>query len=254
MPSIEQHSVATVPLRMLFNDTDLSVGTGFIWEHAGKHFLITNWHNVSGRDVFTKKHLSKTAGEPNRLALWLNVAGKLGVKAEAFLPIRDGYGAPLWLVHPKMGNDADVVAMPLPPIPEADMYPINRMQNDPMTVRVGADVFVLGYPYGLGPGGLPIWKRGSIASEPMLVSPEQPYILVDTASRPGMSGSPVIARTNGSYTDANGNMMMTGGLPTRFVGIYSGRMVAPDPLDAQLGLVWPEALIREIVAGGVNDA
>lgn len=35
--------------------------------------------------------------------------------------------------------------------------------------KVGAEVFVLGFPLGLAlQGTLPIWKRGSIASEPLI--------------------------------------------------------------------------------------
>jgi len=46
-------------------------------------------------------------------------------------------------------------------------------QGEPLSVkdgypRVAAEVFILGYPRGLTKQGvLPIWKRGSIASEPL---------------------------------------------------------------------------------------
>jgi hypothetical protein len=36
-------------------------------------------------------------------------------------------------------------------------------------VEAGAEVFILGFPLGLASQGvLPIWKRGSIASEPLV--------------------------------------------------------------------------------------
>ena len=35
-----------------------------------------------------------------------------------------------------------------------------------------------------------------------------------------------------------------------FISVYSGRLASQDPLDAQLGFVWPASLIPEIIAGG----
>jgi len=54
---------------------------------------------------------------------------------------------------------------------------------------------VLGYPEGMiGPGRSPIWKRGSMASEPKYNWRDKPGFLIDTATRNGMSGAPVVAR------------------------------------------------------------
>jgi hypothetical protein len=78
------------------------------------------------------------------------------------------------------------------------------------------DVFVLGYPFGPGKTGLPVWKRGSIASEPDLVPQVENYLLVDTASRPGMSGSPVILRTYGTHM-SRGEITLTPGPANKFI-------------------------------------
>jgi hypothetical protein len=43
------------------------------------------------------------------------------------------------------------------------------------------------------------------------------------------------------------------GPPTRFIGVYSGRLHTTDFLEAQLGLVWPAALIDVIIVGGKKD-
>ena len=44
------------------------------------------------------------------------------------------------------------------------------------------------------------------------------------------------------------------GLPAaKFVGVYSGRLATNDPLDAQLGLVWPASSINDIVSGQSLD-
>lgn len=250
MSIIDQYSLATVPLEMFFNDTHLAMGTGFVWKAGEQFFLITNWHNLSGRDPITGKHLSKTAAEPNRLHIWWNKKEMLGGKFRMVHNIRDPHDTPLWWVHPTHGNAVDVVALPIAAPADAEMYPINSMPADTLSIQIGMDVFVLGYPFGIGPAGLPIWKRGSIASEPNLASAG--LILVDTASRPGMSGSPVIRRSWGTHILEDS--IETGQeTATKFVGVYSGRIASTDPLDAELGLTWPAYLLAEIVAGVKRD-
>ncbi len=254
MITIDEYSVATVPIRMLFQTTELASGTAFIWISGEQHFLVTNWHNVSGKDPRTGKHISKTLAEPDRLVGLWNAASSLGVKFPYEIRIRDDEGRPLWWVHPRYGNRVDVIALPISLVPGAFMYPINTMRHvNNMRAAVGHDVFVLGYPFGVGPGGLPIWKRGSIASEPEIIDSNDPYILIDTASRPGMSGSPVILRKWDGYGDINGTIHFGTGDATRLIGVYSGRLSTADPNDAQLGLTWPTFLLEEIIAGNRLD-
>jgi hypothetical protein len=117
---------------------------------------------------------------------------------------------------------------------------------------VGMDVFILGYPFGAQPPAFPIWKRGSIASEPYLVHSTTGYYLVDTASRPGMSGSPVILRSWSNHI-LESNMWTTTSdkLPIdRIIGVYSGRKI---PTDAQIGIVWHVDYIDEIIDGAKRD-
>lgn len=233
---------------MFFDQTHLSLGTGFIWIEDNQHFLITNWHNVSGRDPFTQEHLSKTAAEPNQLRVWFNEKGKIGNKNAEFVSLKDHDNKPRWFVHPRHLSLVDVVAVPIDIKSTVEPYPLNEMPNEDLSVKIGDEVFVLGYPFGFGHGGLPIWKRGSIASEPELVTPDQLHVFLDTASRPGMSGSPVIKRSWGTHHLSNGAVMI-GGVATKFFGVYSGRLTSSDPLDAQLGLTWPAQFVAEIVAG-----
>jgi Trypsin-like peptidase domain len=255
VPTIDQYTFAAIPVELFFQTTNLGLATGFVWEEGGHFYLITNWHALSGRDVFTKKHTSATAAEPDRVRVWWNAKVPPGNRTTTFESIRDPAGAPLWLVHPHHGNDVDVVALPVTPDANAEMYPINRMSQADLTIRIGMDVYVLGYPYGIGSAGLPTWKRGSIASEPEVFPPGQLYMLIDTAGRPGMSGSPVIRRSWGTHMMRDGRITMGGMLTaTAFVGVYSGRLTAVDPLDAQLGIAWPASLVPEIVAGGRIDS
>lgn len=253
MATIDQYSVGAVPIEMLFNTTSLSIGTGFIWSHGAKNFLITNWHNVSGKDPNTGMHLSPSAAEPNRLKIWFNQKGQLGNKIPKLVEIRDPDNVPLWYIHPSHGSKIDVIALPLGIYTDVEMYSINTMPHDNLLIQIGMDVFILGFPFGMGPGGLPIWKRGSIASEPDVAALTQLHLFVDTASRPGMSGSPVIRRSWATHMFADNNVSLGTGTATKLVGVYSGRTATRDPLDAQLGFVWPASLLPEIVSGTKRD-
>lgn len=238
---------------MKFQATTLALGTGFISSSGEAFFLVSNWHNFSGKNPSTGAHLSPTGGEPDQVRIWWNRKNQLGTKFSDDRMLRGGDGRPLWLVHPTLGRQVDIAVLPLVPHADAEPYPINQMPTSALAMVIGADIFILGYPYGIDDGGLPIWKRGSIASEPQLAGTTQQYILVDTASRPGMSGSPVIMRSRGASAMEDGSTAVMG-TATRFVGIYSGRLSTNDPLDAQLGLVWPAALIDAIIAGGTLDS
>ncbi|TGS65556.1 hypothetical protein EN844_19370 [Mesorhizobium sp. M3A.F.Ca.ET.201.01.1.1] len=122
---IDSYSVSTVPLEMLFNQTNLSQGTGFIWKVGNDFFLITNWHNLSGKNPFTGKHLSATLAEPNAVRVWWNVRDKLGHKAGIEHSIRDNDGHPLWYIHPVHGRKIDVW--------RCQYHPQNRWNLTPST-------------------------------------------------------------------------------------------------------------------------
>ena len=100
------------------------------------------------------------------------------------------------------------------------------------------------YPRGLDGGNeLAIWKRASIASEPKHDIDGLPKLLIDTATRQGMSGSPVIVRRRG-MTVPRGVQRVPGKLTGQeligesdtFLGVYSGR-IGDDPMGVQLGIV-----------------
>ena len=76
MPAIDEFSLTTVPIDLYFNEQPLSKGSAFTWERDNKHYLITAWHNVSGRNPNTDKHLSSTAAEPNMLHGMFNTKGQ----------------------------------------------------------------------------------------------------------------------------------------------------------------------------------
>ena len=236
---IDDYSLAAKPLEMTFRGISLAKATRFVWRADGRAFLITNWHNVTGRNPNTGQHLSKHAGEPDAMTVQFDLAGSPPAqRGPVVLRLRDSDSDPLWRQHATVPG-VDVVALPLPELPGAVLYPINEMPNNPGTVPIGIEAFILGYPFGISVSTLPIWKRASVASEPSVKISGKPCFYVDTASRPGMSGSPVILRHRIAI-----------GPPTTFIGVYSGRVGSEDELQAQLGIVWRAEVIDQIITAG----
>jgi hypothetical protein len=75
--------------------------------------------------------------------------------------------------------------------------------------------------------------------------------MIDSRTRPGSSGSPVIAYRPGRMVALeDGSTAMFGGAVWRLLGVYSGRITA----EADLGFVWKTRVISEIIEGGQRAA
>ena len=250
MHEIDPFSLTTVPVQQFANGQPMKRATAFVWKQGPQHYLITNWHVVTGRNADTGE--LEAPARPDMLRSLFNVRiGDFG-KQPLDIRIRDQDGRPLWLSYPGRGREIDVVALQLPDDPVVTMYPINSVTSPPLRIRVGMDVFILGYPFGADEPAFPVWKRGSIASEPYLVRQTTGYYLVDTASRPGMSGAPVILRSWTSDYVAGSVRAITDPPATNLIGIYSGRLGAATS-EAQIGRAWHESYIRDIVACNERD-
>jgi V8-like Glu-specific endopeptidase len=167
----------------------------------------------------------------------------------------DEFQKPKWFIHPLKGYLIDVIAIPLISCEKVNnrikFFPINKYEFDKeFPPEIADDVFILGYPFNITDKlEFPIWKRGTIASEPSIDIDDLPKVFVDTATRSGMSGSPVIMKRTGIH--GYDGKQRTGkeiiGTIYNFIGIYSGRIGADDEFKAQLGVVWREEVILEIL-------
>ena len=251
-------SLTTHHLHLGFRPTDtvLSSGTGFIYERGGITYLVTNWHNVTGRSPLDGKCLSDTLAVPDMLSTLFRSKDNPGACCREYLPLYsdEDMQVPLWLCHPIHGNKVDVVAIPLP-LAICDRYqvfPINHIRfQTSFDTRVADDAFVVGYPFSdVTHLQLPIWKRASVASEPDVDLEQLPKLLIDTATRSGLSGSPVVMQRVGIHGKTSEKL--TGseiiGQIRNFIGVYSGRIGA-DESRAQLGVVWKARVIDEIIDG-----
>lgn len=182
---------------------------------------------------------------------------KLGeVLKKATFSLEDEHGGPLWIQHQR-GQELDLAALPINKLPD-DCISYKLPRGDEtceMAALIGMDAFILGFPKGIAHQQLlPIWKRGSIATEPQIPHEGLPVFLLDTATREGMSGAPVLLRSYSGYGKADGSSVLGTGPFTRFIGVYSGRFGADDELAVQLGRVWHRPLIDELLSTGVPGA
>ena len=258
---INQLSYTSIPITMYFDETQqkLASGTGFIYERKEKLYLITNWHNVTGLNPITKEQIGNHGGIPDVIVLTLQTQKEPHIEWGNFpIDLYDKDKKADWLVHPEHKELVDVVAIEI----EFDedfkgiFRPINKIKFDEFKLEISDDVFIIGFPYELKGGGhFPIWKRGSVATEPDIDYERLPKMFVDTASRPGMSGSPVIFRRTGIHGAKNGELKPDSIIGTiqNFVGIYSGRVLGKTELEAQLGIVWKKEVIDEIIDGNTKD-
>jgi len=250
-PRLDPFSLAAIAIDQFFRETHLGVATSFVWRRREQLYLITNWHAVTCRNNETGKHLTPEAAEPSHIIGHFRAQRGSFETQQRKIVLRDKDDIPLWLHHPAHGRRVDVIAIPLPKEYETFVTPINELDAEPLLVKIGMDVFILGFPFGAKAPALPIWKRGSIASEPEIVRQGDMFYLVDTASRPGMSGAPVILRTYGVHLTESGPSIKTDPA-TKIIGIYSGRLRTAET-EAQLARVWPASFITEIIDANERD-
>jgi len=155
-------------------------------------------------------------------------------------------GTHLWVEHPAAGRAIDVVALPLLQLDDVELFPYALSGGPDIAVSPAEPVSVVGFPFGLTAGGsLAVWATGFVASELDVNFQGQPKFLVDCRTRPGQSGSAVIAHRNGgAVAMADGNTGIFGGPITKFLGVYSGRV--SDQSD--LGIVWKVECVEQIIA------
>jgi hypothetical protein len=254
----DQVSWTTQQLHMGLTQTDrvLASGTGFTYENDGQLFLVTNWHNVAGRDPETGRCLSESLAVPDLILTYFRDPSNLGNGKLARLPLYHDseMQEPAWYEHPELGRKVDVAILPIATsLRDAHrFFPINAIQFDvEYKAEVADDAFVIGYPFSdMTDAHMPIWKRASIASEPDIDQDRLPKLLIDTATRSGLSGSPVIGQRVGVHGMVGGQVSGTTsfGRIRSFIGVYSGR-IGNDELKAQLGIVWKAPVIDEIIAG-----
>lgn len=269
------------PIKIITHDDHgmISSGTAFFYSYGDEWFLVTNWHNVSGRHFITKEPLT-TSRHPTYITAMISKYEDGGTYFR-LVPLRVEIYAnytPLWFEHPTMGSGCDVVAFPISrpeDTPEFMHNAVNLICKMRIPVKPGNTVFIIGFPRSLSVGyGLPLWKSGYIASEPhydvtvggklspngnMIEGKVLPAFFIDSQTREGMSGAPVFAAYHGTWDKVNpyiaidpddpkfweSDTIVLGHHSMEFVGCYSGR-VGKNEEGAALGLCWKVDVIALI--------
>lgn len=176
----------------------LSTSTGCVYKYGNDVYLITNWHILSGRNTNTKQPIHGTCATPTEIRVHYPRDGQVTEQLTCIYSLCDAANAFHWLEHP-LSSAVDVAAIKIfPPAGIETAYVSDAMSAPGLSARknffsVAQEVWAIGFPRGIRVSGLPIWKRTTIASEPGFSVLENPHkILLDTATREGMSGSSVV--------------------------------------------------------------
>jgi len=231
-------------LRFFFDNTLLATGTGVFWKYEARLFLLTNWHNVTGRHQVTRKPLSGHGGIPNKLEFtyWEREGDKdsmpFRTKGKGSLyPLysNDDPPRPNWGEHFYWRFFLDVVCLDVTSLlnnPLFESIPANEIDDPPSRLYSGQPAIIQGYHLGLqSPKSLiPTLSVGKIISNPEEDPYNHPLIFVDCSTGKGMSGSLALVKTDNNL----------GG----FLGIYSGRIKLENK---EVGVVWKRSKIEELV-------
>ncbi len=253
---VNEHTTKPIYIDIYFNETHLGCATGFEVQKNNCKYLITNWHVVSGRSFIDKTCVSNTGAIPNHLKIRYRKSEDTDsdelVCVEKNINLYDDNENKLWYEHPTFGSDVDVVALKIEENPSIMSYKECFNYESSYSLNVTEQVFVLGFPFGYilkeKENPYAVWTSGTVATDPVLNininNKEVPAFLIDSKTRQGQSGSPVIYYSqigwDAHYEDGFANW----GSPfMKEIGIYSGRINK----DSDLGYVWKWSVIKEII-------
>lgn len=247
-PPIDPLTNIPLHLELFFDDKYLSSGTGFVIVYESKNYLITNWHILSGRDPKTQSPLSDMADIPNKVRVWHHSSKRWGSWVSKDYALEKN-GSKTWMERAISGEKVDIAALLIPSSKDITIYPLDlNLSKTDLLITPSEPVSIIGFPYGqYSAGRLPIWKTGFIASEVELPYDGKPIFLIDASTKPGMSGSPVLAKRDGFFRTSSGSKI-GGEAAIKFLGVYSGR-VSDDELItlSNLGQVWKPQMINLVI-------
>lgn len=262
-----------------------SYATGFFMRLSNALLLITNWHVVTGLDP-SNPSMAMPLGPPHFMKA--SVYSRQGGITELSLPLYSlKKMTPMWDEHPTGGGvDLAIYPLPLAIDEHFDVIDIDTATGgSKINVTIAKDVFILGYPFSktemhqsFGKDAhyyLPIWKRGSIASEPNLPFGDN-VTLIDSLSKPGMSGAPVVIADDVKILAARSKknerviermnrgdkraifeldvdaLSETTTKHFNFIGVYSGVIGNTRLHDLALGKCWGMNVLYETITNSVN--
>ena len=252
--SVTSFSAFQVELKR--DDIVLATGTAFFTSVGNRKLLVTNKHIVTGRNTETGECLDKkNAAIPNVMSVLIPITSS---KDEGFtcshwkpfdipLYVDGDEEKPVWDGHPDLS--VDLVGFKFTPS-EVNINNLVLPADDPeLPMEVCNRVNVIGYPFGVSTDNFPIWSTGYIASEPAIDINQKPLMYIDSRTRKGNSGSPVVRFFHpGETVHINGNSNVAQKPQVYLLGIYSGR-IHPE---SDIGMVWKKRAIVELFESAVQ--
>ncbi|MEV7789676.1 trypsin-like peptidase domain-containing protein [Streptomyces sp. NPDC088106] len=262
------HSVHTLSFGALYieawfrsrgeaEDEHLGSATGFLMGIPGDFWLVTAWHVVSGCRSDDGKVRRDDGLRPDYLRV--RFAGEAddgfrSVVREYELYDDESQQDQRW--RSPDDRRVDIAALRIGATPDGvveafmpNTWPTVRELFSPeYRARQGSDadvdiplritdrLFVLGFPFGqTGSWPFAVWTAAPVASEPLQGWNGLPGFLLDSRTREGQSGAPVVMVIRpGDLVVTGGDVLMHDESAIALVGVYSGR-IHPD---SDLGMVW----------------
>lgn len=245
--NIDPLSASSLFIELCFNDQVLAKATSFIVLRKGKHYLLTNRHNVTGRDQNTGKELDKVhASIPNIMKVYYNLTDSVGGNRiyEHVLVNDEGI---CWYEHPSLKERADFVALPVPTndklLSTSPCYDLDAPEID-VLLKPGDRANIIGFPFAKKTmNNFGIWITGFLASDIDIDIDNEPKFYIDARTRTGQSGSPVVFYRNGESVKLINNNTMLSFSGHKLLGIYCGRIND----DSDIGVVWKREAICELL-------
>lgn len=102
-----------------------------------------------------------------------------------------------------------------------DLLPTEKHKEELCAIE---DVLMIGYPNGIwdAVNNMPIFRKGTTATNPLLDYNGKKEIMIDIAAFPGSRGSPVLIFNEGGYRDKKGNTYFGGSRIILLGVLYAG--------------------------------
>ena len=246
-------SAASFYTETFFNDIKLSTATSFAYKYKGRKYLVTNYHVAYGRNPETNQPMHSKGAIPNKLTFNFRTKEHINPQILTFFIDYPENENPFKYIT--INNQiVDIAICELSD--EFTGVCINELEEvygepsaeENIRLEITESLFVLGYPRGINIYDTPIWKKSTIASEPDIDINNLPCFYIDSTTREGMSGAPVVFFSkDGIYKSPEYLFAVADRAIYQFVGVYSGRDRNDEPHIAQLGKVWKKDLIEKII-------
>jgi len=218
----EQLAFSTVRIEVDF-ESQKGFGTGFFFtllEGEGKHVPV----------IVTNKHVIKGAKRGTFILTRANPDGSPNVTSH--IPVQIDNFESRWIVHPD--TNIDLAVMPIAPILQEAISkgftPFYRSLNKTLIpspaqlkqLTAVEDIIMIGYPVAIWDSinNYPVFRRGITATHPANNYEGRDEFMIDAASFPGSSGSPVFLHNVGNYVSREGSTVI--GSRFWFLGILYG--------------------------------